>query len=171
MTTPNPQDPTRGAYQQPSNAPIYIDPVTHQQLFMDPVTGQLRYEPVGPADPAAGGVRPANPGQLPAYPQPYPPSPYGYPYAPAPPNSTDGMAVASLVTSIAGLLMLFCYGIGAVAGIVGAVLGHVARGRIRRSGQDGAGLALAGIIIGWTATGLLVAFGVIFLAIALPRLQ
>ncbi|HKE64626.1 MAG TPA: DUF4190 domain-containing protein [Micromonosporaceae bacterium] len=170
MTTPNPDDPTRGAYHQPSDAPIYIDPVTHQQLFMDPITGQLRYEPVGPTDPAAGGVRPANPGQLPAYPQPYPPSPYGYPYAPAPPRSTNGMAVASLVTSIAGLLTLFCYGIGAIAGIVGAILGHVARGRIRESGQDGGGLALAGIIIGWTTTGLGV-LAAIFLALVIARMQ
>src|SRR5215467_4026130 len=32
MTSPNPNDPTRGPEQRPPDAPIYIDPVTHQQL-------------------------------------------------------------------------------------------------------------------------------------------
>jgi hypothetical protein len=76
------------------------------------------------------------------------------------------MAVASLITSIAGVLTLFCYGVGIIAGIVGAILGHVARRRIRESGQDGAGLALSGIIIGWIATGLGI-LGVIGLVVAL----
>ncbi|GAA0735624.1 hypothetical protein GCM10010199_56160 [Dactylosporangium roseum] len=50
-----------------------------------------------------------------------------------------------MVVSLAGLL-LCC---GSVSGVVGVVLGHVARRRIRRTGQGGAGLALAGILVGW----------------------
>jgi hypothetical protein len=49
----------------------------------------------------------------------------------------------SLVASIAGLF--FC-GIGQVVGIV---FGHLARSRIKRSGDGGAGLALAGLIVGY----------------------
>ncbi|GAA2623185.1 hypothetical protein GCM10010399_63040 [Dactylosporangium fulvum] len=50
-----------------------------------------------------------------------------------------------MVVSIAGLL-LCC---GGVSGVVGVVLGHVARRQIRRTGQGGAGMALAGILVGW----------------------
>ena len=53
---------------------------------------------------------------------------------------------------------LCTWGIGALLGILGAIFGHVARGRIRRTGAGGSGMALAGIIVGWTmaAIGLLV---------------
>lgn len=56
----------------------------------------------------------------------------------------SGLAIASLVLSILG-----CFGITAIAGIV---CGHLARGRIRRDPSlTGAGLALAGLIIGYVA--------------------
>lgn len=71
----------------------------------------------------------------------YPAQPYPYGYQMAPP--TNGMAIASLVTSIA--LLLFCSPLA----VVGAILGHVARRQIRERGEDGDGLALAAIIIGW----------------------
>ena len=70
-------------------------------------------------------------------------SPYGMP----PPNNS--MAIASLVLALAGL------GCGITAPI-GAVLGHVARRQIRSTGESGDGMALAGIIIGWIITGLMV---------------
>ena len=81
------------------------------------------------------------------------------PYANAP--TTSGMAVASLVCSIAGVLC----GIGAILGII---FGFIARSQIRAAGgvQKGEGLALAGIIIGFVVVGLgvvvvilIVAFG------------
>ena len=102
---------------------------------------------------------------------PYQPGPYQQPYAPMgypAPRQTDGMAIASLVVSCVGVLGLCAYGIGGLVGIVGAVLGHVARGRIQRSGADGDAMALTGIIMGWVATGLAIlaiAFLVIFFAI------
>ncbi|GAA1775764.1 DUF4190 domain-containing protein [Luedemannella helvata] len=78
----------------------------------------------------------------------YPPHDQQLPPAPAPvaTRRTNGLAVASLVVSVAGLVVC-C---GSVSGIVGAILGHVARGRIRRTGEAGAGMALAGILVGWT---------------------
>lgn len=78
---------------------------------------------------------------------------YGYPpgYAyPAPP-STNGMAIAALVCSLAGFATC-------LSAPVGAILGHVARRQIRERGQQGDGMALAGIIVGWILTGLMVAF-------------
>jgi hypothetical protein len=81
--------------------------------------------------------------------------PYGYPaqppHASAPASrSTNGFAVASLVCSCAGILLL---GLPAVAGIV---FGFVARSKIRRSNgaERGDGLALAGIIVGFVVVGL-----------------
>ena len=57
---------------------------------------------------------------------------------------TNSMAVASLAVGIASWLM--CPIVGAVAAIV---LGHVARGQIRRTGEAGGGLAVAGLILGY----------------------
>ena len=76
--------------------------------------------------------------------------PYGYP--PQPP--TDGLAIASLVLACGGVLGLCFYGLGGVLGLVGAILGHVARRRIAITGAGGAGLALAGIIVGWIMAGI-----------------
>jgi hypothetical protein len=86
--------------------------------------------------------------------------PPGYPMY-APPPKTNGMAVASMVVSIVGITMLACYGAGGVLGIVGAILGHVSRRQIRERQESGDGMALAGIITGWIATGL----GLIVLAL------
>jgi hypothetical protein len=97
----------------------------------------------------------------PAYAAPgYPPSPYGAAYQfPGqyqqfrPP--TEGLAIASLVLSCVGIASLCLYGVGGlVLGPLGAILGHVAKRRIRNTGAGGDGMALAGIIVGWIATGL-----------------
>lgn len=73
--------------------------------------------------------------------------PYGYGPYPAPPwqpAGTSGMAVASLVLGIAGLV---CAGL--LAAVPAVVLGHLARSQIRRTWQGGAGIALAGLILGY----------------------
>lgn len=98
--------------------------------------------PPAPAHPAGGYGPPARP---PGY--GYPPFPYPHPY-PAPPR-TNAMAVAALVVSLASLTVM------GIAAPVGAILGHVARRQIRERGEEGDGMALAGIIVGWIVTGLL----------------
>ena len=65
---------------------------------------------------------------------PYPP--YLYPY-PAP--RTNALAIASLVCAF-----LFAP--------LGIVFGHLSLSQIRRSGEDGRGLALAGLVIGYVVT-------------------
>ena len=57
------------------------------------------------------------------------------------------MAIVSLVLSLLGFVTL-------ISAPVGAVLGHNARRQIRQTGEEGEGMALAGIIIGWAITGL-----------------
>jgi hypothetical protein len=53
--------------------------------------------------------------------------------------------VAALACGIAAFLS---WGLTALPAIV---LGHAARRRVRRTGQRGEGMALAGIILGWAA--------------------
>ena len=72
--------------------------------------------------------------------------PAGYPgYAPT--SQTNGMAVASLVAGIVGWSAF-----PLIASIAAVVLGHIARAQIRRTGEQGGGLALAGLILGYTGT-------------------
>jgi hypothetical protein len=76
-------------------------------------------------------------------------SPYGgysYPVTPA----TNGMAIASLIVSMVGITSC-CLPLG----LIGAILGHMARGQMRDRNESGNGLALAGIIIGWLSTALM----------------
>jgi hypothetical protein len=70
------------------------------------------------------------------------------------------LAIAALVVSCVGVLGLCPYGLGGWIGAIGAILGHVGRRQIRERGEAGAGMALAGIIIGWTTTGLFVLAGI-----------
>lgn len=103
------------------------------------------YGPTPGYGPTSGyGYPPANHG--PGY---APPPGYGYPpgyggWAPAA-ASTNGMAIGSLVCSIAGLLSC------GLLGVVGVVLGHLAVRQINRSGgtEGGRGLAIAGLAIGY----------------------
>jgi hypothetical protein len=39
-----------------------------------------------------------------------------------------------------------------VTGIPAVVLGHMARAEIRRTGEQGDGLAVAGLVLGWLST-------------------
>ncbi len=99
----------------------------------------------GPAPTAPGYGPPSGP---PGYPPPVEPG-YGYPqpgplYGYAPVSKTNGLAIASLVCSF----FFWLYGVGAILAII---FGFIARSQIKRSGdtQQGKGLALAGIIIGF----------------------
>ncbi|HEX6487450.1 MAG TPA: DUF4190 domain-containing protein [Candidatus Dormibacteraeota bacterium] len=58
---------------------------------------------------------------------------------------TNDMAIVSLVAGIAGYLIPHPF----IAGIVAVVTGHTARSQIKRTGEGGAGLALAGLILGY----------------------
>ena len=73
--------------------------------------------------------------------------PGGRPSAPAPLPRTNPLAITSLVCGIAQLMF------GPLATIPAVVCGHMARGQIRRTGEQGAGMALAGLIMGWIGVG------------------
>ena len=74
---------------------------------------------------------------------------------PAPPavyprrtTPSQGLALASMITGIAGVLLASCF--GPVPGIVALVLGLVALSQIKKSPEKfgGKGMAIAGIVIG-----------------------
>jgi hypothetical protein len=131
-----------------------------------PAPGAWTDAPAGlpPGPPGAGGVLPAGlPGQ---YPQPgypaYQPAPYpggyppsgqaspGYPVQhPGRARPTNAMAIISLVLGILGLVLFF-----GVASIPAVILGHIARKQIRERDEDGDGIAMAGLILGWIGVGL-----------------
>jgi Domain of unknown function (DUF4190) len=127
--------------QQPGGWPDQSWP--SQQPYADP-SQPASGAPASPAGYQAG-YQAGYPAQ--AYPaQAYPAYGYGTPAVAVPAQSTNGLAIASLVCSLAGL---FTCG---VTSLVGAILGHVARRQIRERGEGGDGLALAGVITGWIIT-------------------
>jgi uncharacterized membrane protein YeaQ/YmgE (transglycosylase-associated protein family) len=150
------------------------------------VTNEPAWSPPGPA-PESGAEVPAAPVPaqpapaypVPAYPPPYDSSGYaagygtagytaGYAYPVA--RRTNSMAIASMTTSIVGLPLLMCYGLGLPVSVVGAVLGHIAKKQIKERQEAGDGMALAGIIMGWVGAGLAVlgigALAFLFIAVA-----
>ena len=62
-------------------------------------------------------------------------------YAPVP--KTNGLAIASLVCSLLGLATC------AATSILGVIFGHLAKSQIKQSGEEGEGMALAGLIVGY----------------------
>jgi hypothetical protein len=112
--------------------------------------------------PGGYGQQPGGYGQPGGYPQP------GYQGMPMwtggtgyPSTQTNGLAIASLVCGIAQIV-----GLGPLVGIPAIILGHVARGRIRQTGEQGAGMALAGLILGYVGLVLTVLFVVLLIAVS-----
>lgn len=81
-----------------------------------------------------------------------PPGPYGY----QPPRRTNSMAVAAMVVSLAALVTC------PLVGAVGIYLGNRARQQIRSTGEDGDGMAQAGVIVGWIGLGLTLLYVCLF---------
>ena len=69
------------------------------------------------------------------------------PLAPAQFAKTNSLAITSLICGIAQMMF------GPLATIPAVVCGHMARNQIRRTGEQGAGMALAGLILGWIGVG------------------
>lgn len=89
--------------------------------------------------------------------------PPGYFPGPAARPPLNRLAAASLACGIAQLLF------GLFTGIPAIVLGHIARGQIRQSGESGSGMAIAGLIFGYfgTACTLIIGALLIYLLVVL----
>jgi hypothetical protein len=84
------------------------------------------------------------------------------------PQATPGLAVASLVCGILGLLGAMCYGIGIFPALAGVVCGHMQMKRYKEedSTEAGKGLAIAGLITGYLGiVGSLATIGLIVFAV------
>ncbi|MGJ6966445.1 DUF4190 domain-containing protein [Streptosporangium sp. G11] len=68
--------------------------------------------------------------------------PYGG-YGAPPPRGNNGMAIAALIMGIAGLFIC------GLTSIVGVVLGHISLGQIKRTGEEGRGMAIAGLVLSY----------------------
>lgn len=99
-------------------------------------------------------------------PPPPPPISAGRPGAATPAGAgvqkTSGLAIASLVLSLLG-----CFVVTAIAGVI---CGHIARRRIRNNpALGGAGLALAGLIIGYVLLVISIAWWTVFTIVFVKR--
>lgn len=140
-TDEGPQQPSPGGYEAP--------PIEQAPPFPSPAYGGYAapgYPPPPGYPQSAGPNYPQN--YPPNYPPNYgPPPEFGAPYLggygpPAtPPPGTNPLAIFSLIASCVGLLCGF-------GSIIGIVLGVIAVNQIKRSGQQGRGLAVAGIAVG-----------------------
>ncbi len=100
--------------------------------------------PPPPNDPV-----PQPPGWQPS--SPFPPQPPGYqPYpadSPMPAKQgNSGMAIASLVCSLIGVIP--CFWLFQIMGLLGAIFGFVGLKQTKSGERGGRGLAMAGVIIG-----------------------
>lgn len=89
---------------------------------------------------------------------PSPMSPSGAPGSMAQVQRTNGFAIAALVLGIIG------------GSILAIVFGHVARSQIRTSGEKGAGMATAGLVLGYIWLALTIVY-MIFLVSVLNSLN
>ncbi|MER7453489.1 DUF4190 domain-containing protein [Nocardia beijingensis] len=114
----------------------------HQQPSGYPSAPQYPVQP--PSQPMTPPPQPQYPSYQPS--QPYPQPQYGYqtPYQPygVPSQGTNGMAIGALISSLVGFVTC---GIGSIVGII---LGVIALNQVKQTGQEGRGMALAGIWIG-----------------------
>ena len=108
------------------SVPPYQDPA-----YQDPVTPPHGMTPA----PVAGANYPEYPTYLPPMPYPYLPGPYP-PYRPP---QTNALAIAALICAF-----LFAP--------LGIVFGHISLSQIKRSGEEGRGMAVAGLVVGYIVT-------------------
>lgn len=124
-----------------------------QPAGVPPYTPQYPAQPGQqyPAQPYPGQQYPGQP-----YPgQPYPPQPLPaqpYPYAYAPEPRTNVLAIISLVSAF-------------VVSIAAVITGHIALSQIKRTGESGRGMALAGLIIGYVGVAITAVFFVVWLTL------
>ena len=90
-------------------------------------------------------------------------APYHAGYYPVPQPPTSGVAVASL---ICGIAEFFTLGIACVPAVI---LGHVARANIKKTGERGDGLAIAGLVLGYLGIACWALFFVVLLAASSQR--
>ena len=168
MTDPYGQNPEGAAPQEPASPagavppapPVYTPPAYEAPTY--PASyGATPPQPAAPQQPTAAPYgAPAQSAPYGGYPVQTTPGAapvYGYGGGYASARRTNGLSIASLVLSIVGLLWILPF----VGSVAGAIMGHISLNQIKRTGDNGRGMALAGIIVGWAGVGLFV-IGMLF---------
>ncbi|KXC06884.1 DUF4190 domain-containing protein [Microbacterium hominis] len=98
------------------------------------------------------GMRPAPPAYgattgAPMQPAPGAPPVYGAaaPYYGAPAPKTNVLAIISMIAAILGFVWILPF----IGSLGGAIMGHISLNQIKKTGEGGRGMALAGVIVGW----------------------
>jgi hypothetical protein len=99
---------------------------------------QIQDLPIGPVPPAVRLPTPVEPAQF---------NPWAR-YAPVPRRRTEPLAIASII--LAGLVP-FTWGVTSIPALV---TGQMALARIKRSGDEGRGIAITGVVVGSVVVGL-----------------
>ncbi|MFI0416847.1 DUF4190 domain-containing protein [Spongiactinospora sp. 9N601] len=142
--------PPYGQGQQPD--PGYGQPGGYGQGY-GPPGGQGAGQGYGQGQPPPGYGDPGGYGQQPGY--GYGPPGGGYP----PPRSNNGMAIAAMIVGIVGLLSC------GLLSIIGVVLGHVSLKQIERTGEEGRGMAIAGLVMSYIGVAVVLVYVVFIVGI------
>lgn len=143
------------AHSPPDQDTAPLSPTEAHAEHAAPAARAPHHDPGAPATQAAGpAIAAPGPGALvphqgqPTYGYPQQPPLYAAPVA----VKTNGLAIASMVLGI-----LWLWWIGSVLALV---FGMIAKSQIDNSGglQQGRGMAIAGIVLGWVGIGVLLVF-------------
>ncbi|MFG1867471.1 DUF4190 domain-containing protein [Micromonospora arborensis] len=147
MSYPPPHD--HEPSQEPPTQPYPTAPHPAQPYGAHPYPEQPYAVPQYPDQPYAAQPYPAQPYSAPPYSAPpYPVAPFSpaYPVVVAAPP-TSGLAVASLIAGLVGVLGGWClFGVPCIAAVI---LGHMATAATKRGERGGHGIAIAGLILGY----------------------
>jgi hypothetical protein len=164
--TPDPYQPQQ-PYGQPydPNAPYPTDPAapaSGQPYGQPPSSGQPYGQPPSSGQPYG---QPPSSGQPYGQPAAYQQQPQGYGYgAPgygAPGYGAPGYVPVASTNTMAILALVFAFIFSPAA----IVLGHLAKKQIRQTGEQGEGLATAGLWLGYIFTGIGVLFCAVYLIV------
>lgn len=141
MSQPTPSsDEPRSWEPSGHQAPEGTPPPAYPQQGQPYQQGQAHQTP--PAYPQQGYGQPY--GQQ-GYPQQgYPPPGYQQGYPQYGPPRTNSLAIVSLISAIVGFVL-----IPVIGSIVAVITGPIAKKQIRATGENGSGMATAGIVVGW----------------------
>lgn len=93
------------------------------------------------------------------------PAQYGQPYGYAPARPSSGLALTSLITGIAAIVLIWIT-VGAVAAIVAVVTGHMALNRMKSQPElTGRGMAITGLVLGYVTLGIGAIFALFFMLV------
>jgi hypothetical protein len=104
---------------------------------------KLPEDPASPVDDYEIGAVPSADPPPPSAPSSYSAAgstPYAYGL---PAQRTNVLAIISLIASCAGVIIPLAY-------VAGIIMGHISLAQIKRTGESGHGLALAGVIVGYS---------------------